>query len=250
MRKYDHIFFDLDHTLWDFPTNSRKAVKLTLEKHELMDQLPSFEDFIVVYEEVNEELWKGYRERTITKEQLTSVRFTRSLKPFKVKGFGGQQLNDCYLDFMGEQTALYPNALEILEYLKQKGYKMHIITNGFKEVQTRKLANSGLEKYFEKVFISEVVKAPKPDREIFEHAVKTVNAKKSKSIMIGDNWDVDIYGALNFGMDQVMCLLDGHGKLPQELEIDIDKIEPGFFIPQKKTNTFFVKGLTELKDLF
>ena len=104
---------------------------------------------------------------------------------------------------MPKQRYLNEGALDILKYLKLKRYKLYIITNGFKEVQYKKLNSSGLMRFFEKVFVSEEVKTPKPGREIFEYAIKSANAKKSVSLMIGDDWDVDILGASNFGIDSV-----------------------------------------------
>ena len=104
---------------------------------------------------------------------------------------------------MALQKHLVEGAMEVLDYLKSKNYRLFIITNGFKEVQHNKLYNTGLNTYFEKVFISEEVKTPKPGREIFEYAIKSANAKKKSSLMIGDDWDVDILGAINFGLDAV-----------------------------------------------
>ena len=112
-------------------------------------------------------------------------------------------MNTFYLDEMPNQKALYHGVLETLEYLKAKRYQLNIITNGFTEVQNKKLESSGLRPFFNKVFTSEEIKTPKPGREIFEHAIKSVNAKKAKSLMIGDDWDVDILGASKFGIDAV-----------------------------------------------
>ncbi len=249
IRKYDHIFFDLDHTLWDFEANSRKALKLTLEKYNLLEQLPSFDEFVKVYEAINTRLWDEYRERKISKSLLTSQRFSMSMEPFDVRNYDSQELNDCYLDFMAEQTGLYPNVPEILAWLKSKGYQMHIITNGFREVQQKKLQTSGLNQFISKVFISEVIQSPKPEREIFEYALKSCNAKKACSIMVGDNWEVDIVGALNFGIDQVMFTNDGQNTVPEEIRKQLKTPMTGSFIRQKRNKTFFVEKLDELQDI-
>lgn len=246
-RKYDHIFFDLDHTLWDFESNSRKALELTLKKYNIFEQIPSFPDFIKIYEAINHQLWEDYREQKISKFLLTSQRFSMSLKTFEISEFDSQELNDCYLDFMAEQTGLYSDTLETLTFLKIKGYQMHIITNGFQEVQLKKLKSSGIDKFITKVFISEVVQSSKPERTIFEYALKSCNAKKSKSIMVGDNWDVDIIGALNFGIDQVMFLNNGQNAVPDEISSKIENRTNGFFLPQKRNKTFFVKDLKDLR---
>jgi putative hydrolase of the HAD superfamily len=116
-------------------------------------------------------------------------------------GFG-DILNDAYLTEMPRQLRLVPGAVKVLDYLHHR-YKMSIITNGFKEVQVEKLSQTGLMKYFDKVFISEEIGAQKPHKKIFEHAVKSMNALKKKSLMIGDSWDADIVGAQLFGMDQI-----------------------------------------------
>lgn len=250
IRKYDHIFFDLDHTLWDFQANSRQALKLALEKYQLLDQLPSFDEFVTVYEEINEKLWADYREKKISKFTLTGLRFSMSLESFDISETDNQELNDCYLDFMAEQTGLYPGTLELLKYLKTRGYLMHIITNGFQEVQLKKLKNSGLNQFISKVFISEVVQSPKPERGIFEYALKSSNAKKARSIMVGDNWEVDILGALNFGIDQVMFMNNKQNPVPEEIDQQIKDQGPVFFIQQKRNKTYFVQTLNQLRELF
>ncbi|MDX9882478.1 MAG: YjjG family noncanonical pyrimidine nucleotidase [Prolixibacteraceae bacterium] len=247
IRKYDHIFFDLDHTLWDFESNSREALRLTLEKHNLLYQLPSFDEFVSVYEAVNSRLWDDYREKKISKFLLTSQRFSMSLDPFEVKDYDSQELNDCYLDFMAGQTGLYPRVMETLWWLKTRGYQIHIITNGFQEVQYKKLKSSGLDQFISRVFISEVVQSPKPERAIFEYALKSCNAKKTRSIMVGDNWEVDIVGALNFGIDQVMFLNDGRNKVPEEIGKQLDVPAGELFIWQKRNKTFFIEKLEEMK---
>lgn len=247
IRKYDHIFFDLDHTLWDFETNSRKALELALRKHNIFGQLTSFARFVDIYETINHQLWEDYRQQKISKFVLTSQRFSMSLETFDIRDFDSQELNDCYLDFMAEQTGLYSDTFDTLTFLKTKGYQMHIITNGFQEVQMKKLKSSGLDKFITKVFISEVVQSPKPERAIFEYALKSCNAKKSKSIMVGDNWDVDITGALNFGIDQVMFLNNGLNAVPGEIRLKIENRTTGFYLPQKRNKTFFVNELQDLK---
>jgi putative hydrolase of the HAD superfamily len=201
--KYTHLFFDLDNTLWDFNTNSYDALYIALKKMELLDRIGNYDDYFAKYHAVNERLWDLYRENKITKQVLRGRRFEESLELNDTPMPGiGDPLNDAYLAEMPKQLKLVPGARSVLDYLHHK-YRMAIITNGFKEVQVDKLVQSGLKKYFDKVFISEEVGAQKPHKLIFEHAVKSMNAPKKSSLMIGDSWEADIIGARMFGMDQV-----------------------------------------------
>lgn len=246
MRFYDHLFFDLDNTLWDFNTNSRQAMQLMLEETGLLAQLPDFDTFFNTYEPINQSLWSDYHQKKITKQNLIVERFSRSLKLFGIETYDWSQLNDDYLNHMGSQSVLFPNTIETLEYLKEKGYLMHIITNGFKEVQHKKLNNSELSRFFTRVFISEDIKTTKPHREIYEHALKSSNALKRKSIMIGDSWDTDIIGALQFGMDQIMFLNNEQNDIPDQVKsLKTSSNTP--FIELKHTNrTFFINKIEEL----
>lgn len=243
---YTHLFFDLDNTLWDFSVNSREALKQTLEKLDLISQLNSFDEYFMLYEQINESLWSDYRAKKINKQALITERFSRSLEAFHVTNQDWEGINRLYLENMALQTRLFPGTIETLSYLKAKGYQMHIITNGFKEVQNAKLRNCGLTGYFGKVFISEEIKNTKPHPEIFEHALKSTNAPKKKSIMIGDSWETDIEGALAFGMDQVMFLNDGRNKVPNSL--DSIKIPPytSHLEIKHPIKTWFINGIADL----
>lgn len=201
--KYTHLFFDLDNTLWDFNANSYDALKIALKKMDLLERVGNYDSYFSVYYAVNERLWDLYRENKITKNVLRGLRFEESLELNNTPIHGiGDLLNEAYLAEMPKQLKLVPGARKVLDYLHHR-YRMSIITNGFKEVQVDKLIQSGLKKYFDKVFISEEVGAQKPQRKIFEHAVKSMNAPKKKSLMIGDSWEADIMGAKQFGIDQV-----------------------------------------------
>ena len=246
MRKYDFLFFDLDNTLWDFSVNSREALKQTLAKLELLGQLDSFDEYFIIYEQINESLWSDYRSKKITKHALIAERFSRSLEAFDITNKDWEGINRLYLEYMAIQTRLFPGTVETLGYLKAKGYQMHIITNGFKEVQNAKLMNCGLTGFFGKVFISEEIQNTKPHREIFEHALKSTNAPKKRSIMIGDSWETDIEGALAFGMDQVMFLNNGQNKVPDF--INSIKKAPGssHFELKQHLKTWFLNGIADL----
>ncbi len=204
MKRYRHLFFDLDNTLYDFSSNAYLAMKEAFIQIGLYEKLPSFDIFFNFYTTVNDELWSLYREKEISKDLLRVERFKRSLNNFNITPeISYVEIDDLYLKYMSTQTNLFPETIEILQELKKRAYILHIITNGFKEVQKEKLVNTGLNKFMTNVFISEEIKSPKPSREIFEWSIKSSNAKKKESLMIGDSWDSDIVGAKKFGIDQV-----------------------------------------------
>lgn len=249
MRAYDHLFFDLDNTLWDFETNSRLAMFETLQQTNLLAQLPDFDTFFPEYEKINTKLWNDYHVRKITKQKLIVERFRLSFLLFDINGQDWEMLNSIYLDNMAIQKHLFQDTIETLEKLRDKGYQMHIITNGFREVQYKKLSNCGLQPFFTKVFVSEEIQCTKPHRAIFEHALKSTNARKKRSIMIGDSWDIDIAGAMNFGMDQIMCLNGGKNEVPSG--VNTQKLEsPAPFLYLKNTvKTYFIEEIKELSGI-
>lgn len=249
MRKYDFLFFDLDNTLWDFSANSREALKQTLEKLGLISRLDSFDAYFKYYEQINESLWADYRAKRINKQTLIAERFSKSLKAFEIDGQDWEGINRLYLELMALQTRLLPGTTETLAYLKRKGYQMHIITNGFYEVQHAKLINCGLTDFFGKVFISEEIKTTKPHREIFEHALKSTNAKKQKSIMIGDSWETDIEGAMAFGIDQVMNLNNGDNRIPETIKTNLSSVNSMFLMSKQHIKTYFIDEITGLTSI-
>ncbi len=203
MQKYSHLFFDLDHTLWDFETNSIQTLEELYQKYHLMESFDNFNQFYSNYESYNDELWILYREGKITKERLN---FERFFVPLANAGIGDEHIaqnfaND-YITVSPTKTTLMPYAIEILTQLK-KTHQLHIITNGFKKVQVQKLKNSNLNLFFKNIFISESIGASKPKTAFFEYAVKSSNAPKKKCLIIGDNLETDIDGAINFGLDYV-----------------------------------------------
>lgn len=201
--KYTHIFFDLDNTLWDFKRNSFLAMESAFEIFGLKKQHESYTSFFDTYSKYNKQLWADYRNRLIPKKELIWKRFQNTFDDLHITGINPEEMNSCYLNEMPKQKILNDGAVEILHYLKNRNYKLYIITNGFKEVQYKKLDSSNLLAFFKKVFISEVIKVPKPGKEIFNMAVKSANAKKTKSLMVGDDWEVDVLGAVNAGIDAV-----------------------------------------------
>ena len=196
-----HIFFDLDHTLWDFDKNSALTFKKIFEINNIKVDL---DDFLEIYVPINSQYWKLYREEKINKETLRYGRLNDAFKllNIKVKSSMINKLSDDYITFLNTFNHLFEGTIEILEYLNPK-YNLHIITNGFKEVQQGKLNNSDIDKYFQTVTNSEMVGVKKPNQKIFKHALNKAKANKGNSIMIGDNYEADILGALNFGMDAI-----------------------------------------------
>ncbi len=206
-KKYNHIFFDLDNTLWDFEKNSKNAMHITFKEFFREDQFV-FEHFFDTYSEINKQLWDKYRKGEIFKKDLIYERFNQTFIACQLTGAKPEDMNTLYLEEMANQKVLKDGVSEALQYLKNKNYVLHIITNGFKEVQNKKLETSGLLPFFTNIFVSEDVKVPKPDSQIFEYAIKSSNAKKSASLMIGDDFFVDIVGANQFGIDSVYIPMD------------------------------------------
>lgn len=203
MARYKDLFFDLDHTLWDFETNSRSALEELFEDF-LNPLSTSFEGFHQTYVDVNHRYWEQYRAGRVTKKDLRFGRFRDALQRFGMEDETlTRTLAEEYVKRSPYHTALFPNTLETLSSLEEKGYSMHIITNGFQEIQHIKLSESGLLGFFNEIITSELVSKRKPHPEIFEYALVRANANKDESIMIGDNLNADILGAKEFGMDQV-----------------------------------------------
>jgi putative hydrolase of the HAD superfamily len=192
------VFFDLDHTLWDFDKNSLLAFERVFQRHEIDIDLRSF---VKIYEPINFEYWKLYREEKVSKEQLRRGRL--------IDTFHGLGMNYSltkidamavsYIDELPIDNHLFDGTVEILEYLVEK-YNLHIITNGFQEVQLLKLKNSGIYRYFETVTTSEEVGVKKPNPLVFKTALRKAKTQSIQSIMIGDTFEADILGAEAVGM--------------------------------------------------
>jgi putative hydrolase of the HAD superfamily len=169
-----------------------------------LDQLSSFDDYFRAYSVINEQLWADYRNKKVSKEVLRKRRFAESLSLFNVKlPVEPVEVDNKYLEVMPSKISLFPGTTEVLRELKQRQYHLHIITNGFREVQYNKLVNCGIIGFISDIYISEEIKTTKPSVEIFQYAIKSSNARKTESLMIGDSWETDIVGAKNFGIDQV-----------------------------------------------
>jgi putative hydrolase of the HAD superfamily len=230
--KYRHLFFDLDHTLWDFNENARITlselhVELELEKA----GVSNFEQFLKVYLGHNEQLWEKYRNGMLKAEELRWKRMWNTLTDFGVYNETlARRLGNRFLELLPTRNALFPHTVETLEYLTDKGYQLHLITNGFEETQHCKLRNCGISKFFVEVITSEGSNSMKPKKEIFDYALNRAKALQDQSIMLGDSIEVDIKGAINAGIDQVYVNHIG----------ELCDIRP----------TYTVTSLKELKDIF
>ena len=203
-RKYRHLFFDLDRTLWDYENNASEALNEIYHAYNLVTIFAGFSNFHLTFTKHNNDLWKEYREGKVHKDILRTLRFERTLLDYEsINPSLAIELNNDFLEISPRKPHLIPGAIQLLEYLIKMRYNLYIITNGFTKIQLLKMETSGLTGYFDKIFTSENTRSNKPQRAIFEHAVTSVNARKLQSIMIGDDLETDIIGARNFGIDQV-----------------------------------------------
>jgi putative hydrolase of the HAD superfamily len=228
-KKYKHLFFDLDDTLWDLEKNSFVALCEIFDKYELT-RFANFDQFYALYTTNNKHLWELYTKEAITRKQLNHERF---LTPLSQVGCHDEELisgiNDDYMEICPTKPNLKPHAIELLDYLKPN-YNMHIISNGFSKTQQIKMQSSGIIHYFDNMYFSEIIGCHKPGKRIFEHAVKSSNARKTESIMVGDNFEADIVGAKDFGIHQIY--------------VNPDKIPTLPFVP-----TYVVQSLLEIKNI-
>ena len=210
MKHITDIFFDLDHTLCDFDTNSFLAFDKIFKS-----QYPTIDSnfFIEIYAPINQACWKLYQVDEITHDELRYQRLkqTFDLMNYSISDDAIDKIATDYITFLPDNNQLFKGAIEVLEYLKPK-YHLHIITNGFAEVQDKKIANSGLKKYFNTITNSEMAGVKKPHSSIFNHALILAETNIKQSIMIGDSVDADVQGALDFGMEAI--LFDPNNQFP------------------------------------
>ncbi|PVW13417.1 YjjG family noncanonical pyrimidine nucleotidase [Marixanthomonas spongiae] len=227
MMKVTDIFFDLDHTLWDFDKNSYLAFKRVFANHNVSLDVDLF---IKEYEPINLAYWRLFRNDEVSKEQLRRGRLIETFKLFDLT-FPIAEIDamaQSYIDELPGDNHLFEGALEVLDYLSKK-YTLHIITNGFHEVQHLKLKRSGIYCYFKTVTTSDEVGSKKPHPVIFETALKKASAKPESSFMIGDSYEADILGAKAIGM--------------QTMYYNYRKTKPA-------ENQLFVNALFEIKTIF
>ncbi|MDP4130511.1 MAG: YjjG family noncanonical pyrimidine nucleotidase [Bacteroidota bacterium] len=230
--RYKHLFFDLDHTLWDFDSNSREALQDIYTSLSLKEAgVDDFGIFHSNYLAHNNRLWDKYRNGQIKVDELRWKRMALALLDFKIGDDGlAHKMGNAFLELLPTKTLLFPDTVYILQYLRAKAYQLHLITNGFEKTQHAKMKSSGINGFFQEVITSEGSNSLKPHPEIFAYALLKTGAAKRESIMIGDTPEVDILGALNAGMDQVYV---NHTQNPE---------------PVKATYT--VTSLKELENIF
>jgi putative hydrolase of the HAD superfamily len=203
LKIYKHIFFDLDNTLWDYKSNMRETFSEVVRELNLLQVQERFDEFVTLFDRNNDKYWIEYRKGLISKEYLRRQRFLDSLEAIGVRDVSIiPHMAELYHQRVSRKSNLFPGVRETLTYLKEK-YNLYIITNGFVEIQTNKLESSALSQYFKRIFMAEATGFQKPDRRFFYHALSSVNAKKSESMMIGDDLEADIVGAKEAGIDQV-----------------------------------------------
>ena len=215
-----HVFFDLDHTLWDFEYNSEKTFAHIFEQNKID---VNFNDFMKEYIPINKKYWKLFREEKVSKSDLRFNRLKESFNELKFNAgdFLINQLAEQYIDYLPTNKTLFEGAFEVLEYLNKK-YQLHIITNGFEEVQHKKIKNSNISPYFDKIITSEKAGVKKPNPKIFNYAMALTNAIPKESIMIGDNFEADILGAKAVGMHTIFC--EFNGEIATEEVLSITKL--------------------------
>ncbi len=232
MRVYKHLFFDLDHTLWDFEMNAKETFSELYALHTLKEKgVDDFDLFFERYSFHNNRLWDRYTKGFIKQDELRWKRVWLTLLDFKIADeVLAKEMSLQFLDGLPNRKNLFPYTTEILDYLTQKNYSLHLITNGFENIQHGKLKHSNLTKYFKEVITSEQAESLKPNKEIFEFALHAAKAVVEESIMIGDNIEADIKGAMSAGLDTVFV---------NHLRVDTE-VRP----------TYIVHHLKELEDIF
>lgn len=203
--KVRHIFFDLDNTLWDHRKNAYLTINDLFQKLEIGEKYPiDFEQFHFKYDEINEKLWEDIRDGLIDKEYLRKHRFYDTFLHFGLDDEAlASYFEEHFLDQILSYNELIDGAEDLLIYLKNKGYQLYIISNGFQEVTERKCQLSGIAKYFETITSADSIGVRKPNPKIFDYALGLTNAQKKESILIGDDWIADVKGAQNFGIDVI-----------------------------------------------
>ena len=210
MKHYDVLFIDLDDTLYDFTANSIAAYREVFDLMGYERWFRDFEHYYEIYWDRNKQLWVLYADNKITKEQLNAERY---MHPLRVMGVPDAE--SVSVRFWEESMKrlplgkrLMPHARAVLDYLKSR-YRLYVLSNGFSELQSRKMQSAGIADYFDGVVLSDDIGVNKPHREIFEHALRVAGVTPDRALMIGDNYEVDIKGAMGVKMDQVFSDVSG-----------------------------------------
>lgn len=223
MKKYKCVFFDLDHTLWDYETNSEEALYELFREYGFKS---SFKEFYQSFVKINTEIWDAYDRGLVGRDVIRNERFDRIFKSVGINDYAlSLQFSEDYVRESPKKAHLVAHAKNVLDYLRPR-YPLYIITNGFEEIQSTKLASSGITDYFKGVVTSARAGCKKPEKEIFEFALRENGFGCSETIMIGDNLLTDIAGARNASVDTVYY-------------------NP-YKLPHKESVTFEIQSLKEL----
>lgn len=204
MKRYETIFFDLDHTIWDYEANSLQTLNELHSHYDLYNYAGvTLDKYLSTFKTINDGLWDNYNRGAIDRDHIKKYRFNNILKTFGVEDIEmSMEMSSLYISECPKKSNLMPHAIEVLDYLVDK-YPMYLLTNGFDDVQQTKLKNSNLEKYFKGMVTSETCGHRKPSKEIFEFTLDKASAKAEDTIMIGDNLAADIKGARNASIDAI-----------------------------------------------
>lgn len=219
MTHHRNIFIDLDDTIWDFTANSHVSLEIMYRDLDIARIYPDYDAFSSAYYAKNSELWALYHHGKIEKDFLIIERYAHLLRTIGYNDIGNrlaQRMNEYYLDTLALQTQLVPYAIELLDYLTQRGYNLYILSNGFIEVQHKKLQSAGIEDYFERMVLSDEIGINKPDRRLFDYALEVTHSQAADTLMIGDNYDADILGAMQAGWGQIYFDRNHRGITAQE----------------------------------
>ena len=241
MKHYNDIFLDFDDTLYDTHGNSIIALRKLYDIRHWERIVPSYEAFRDAYFATNVEVWKAYAHGVMDRDTLIVERYRRPVTEM-VKKCGGDTswitpewcvaASDQYGDIISQEPGIVTGARELLTYLTDKGYRLHLCSNGFHEVQYRKLQSSGLKDFFKTVVLSEDAGVNKPRKEFFDYTFTVTGAKSSATILIGDNYDTDITGALNAGIDSILF---------NRWNIDVNELQ--------RKPTYVVDELSKIEDI-
>lgn len=228
MTQYRNIFIDLDDTIWDFTANSHVALEVMYRDLDIASIYPDYEEFWKKYYAKNSELWALYHHGKIDKDFLVVERYAhllRSVGYADPDNIMAARMNQYYLDRLAEQTQLVPHAIELLQYLQQRGYNLYILSNGFIEVQQRKLQSAGIAQYFSRIVLSDEIGITKPDRRLFDYALQVTDSHADDTLLIGDNYDADILGAMNAGWGQIYFDRNHRGITAEQPQYTIDSLD-------------------------
>ena len=219
MTHHRNIFIDLDDTIWDFTANSHVSLEIMYRDLDIARIYPDYDAFSSAYYAKNSELWALYHHGKIEKDFLIIERYAHLLRTIGYNDIDNrlaQRMKEYYLDTLALLTQLVPYAIELLDYLTRRGYNLYILSNGFIEVQHKKLQSAGIEDYFERMVLSDEIGINKPDRRLFDYALEVTHSQAADTLMIGDNYDADILGAMQAGWGQIYFDRNHRGITAQE----------------------------------